>query len=195
MTEILSQRPIFEHIESYLRLNDLLSLVRVDRRMWKKYTLVWYRKVGRKMQTACELGRLDVLRYMEQKDELANKSNKWMMCYAAKNDKLDVMKWLHDRGYGCTYESIHYAAQNGHLESVKWLYDNKMCGFTECTIFAAIINGHLDVVKYLYQMQLFAGIEPTISIIDKAIQSARENKELELEVWLQKYRDGQPIYS
>lgn len=195
MTEILSQRPIFENVELYLSLKDLLSLVRVDRRMWNKYdndALVWYRKVGRKMQTACELGRLDVLRYMEQKGELANKSNKWMMCYAAKNNQLEVIKWLHDRGYGCTHESIHYAAQNGHIESIKWLYDNKICGFTECTIFAAIINGHLDVVKYLYQMQLFAGIEPTIN---KAIQSARENKQRELEVWLQKYRDGQPIYS
>jgi len=44
------------------------------------------------------------------------------MDWAAKNDHLNVVIWLHEnRTEGCTKYAMDWAAKNGYLKIVKWL--------------------------------------------------------------------------
>ncbi|EGZ23321.1 hypothetical protein PHYSODRAFT_380487, partial [Phytophthora sojae] len=72
------------------------------------------------------------------------------MYEAAKNGKLEVVKWLIDRRGNCrrcTTQAMDVAASNGHLDVLKWLHENRKEGCTKFTMGEAAANGHLDVVK------------------------------------------------
>lgn len=89
-------------------------------------------------------GLLDLLKqYLVMSHEPSNKS---MINYAAKNDHLETVKFLHDHGIGAG-DVLHIAADNGHLDIVKWAYN-----YTELRGYAvnmAAHNGHLNVLVWL----------------------------------------------
>ena len=104
---------------------------------------------------AATLGRLDA--FTEDVVEGEYKWTNWDMThtamdFAAGNDHLDVVQWLHLHrpDEGCTIDAMDYAAGNGHLDVVKWLHLNREEGCTTNAMNWAAMNGHFEIVKWLH---------------------------------------------
>jgi len=75
--------------------------------------------------------------------------NTTIMDRAAGYGHLELIKWMHKKGYRCTNRAMNLAAGYGHLEVVKWLYENRTDGRINCAFDWAARNGRLDVLKFL----------------------------------------------
>lgn len=70
---------------------------------------------------------------------------------AAKNNRLDVLKYLvDDKKFKIGNYAVMYAAEYGHFEVVKYLIQ-KGASIHKHTLFHAIKNGHLEIVKYILE--------------------------------------------
>ncbi|KAI9916846.1 hypothetical protein PsorP6_018094 [Peronosclerospora sorghi] len=70
---------------------------------------------------------------------------------AASLGNLELIQWLHSRGYRLTTHVMDDAAARGHLAVVSWLHEN--VANIRCTVAAmdrAAANGHLGVVQFLH---------------------------------------------
>lgn len=132
------------------------------------------------------------------KDSVASQSNveivKWFaektgpMCFsesamdlAAANGHLNVVRYLHDSGYGCSDVAMDDAATNGHLEIVKFLHDNRTEGCTTAAMDGAAKNGRLDVIEWLHEHR-------REGCTDFAMNLAAENNHRHVVQWLHENR-------
>lgn len=69
---------------------------------------------------------------------------------AAAMGNLELVKWLHGRGYKCNERTFALASYHGHLNVMKWLLDHD-CPWDEGTFNSAAKNGNLDNMKWLLE--------------------------------------------
>ena len=126
MSDFLLQRPIFDALERYLSAKDLMRVLSLDKRvheMYKDDVMVWYKYCQGKTILACNFGRLDVIKYMSNKGHTFTVS---AMDQAVIYGQLEIVKWLHEnRNEGCSGHTIDHVAQHGHWEIVRFLKNNR----------------------------------------------------------------------
>lgn len=164
MSEILLQRPIFDALKRYLSSIDLLSLISVDKRVYRQYTndvIIQYIRCNKDVRIACMHGKLNVLQYIMRN----NIGTKLDLCFniANKHGHLHILTWLHENNKteGCTIWTMYDAIKNGHLHIVQWLYENKkeICSDDQMKLNMgyAAASGHLNIVIFLHEMQIVFG--------------------------------------
>lgn len=156
MSEVFSQKPVFDALERYLKRRDLVSLIITDRRFWEKFEndmVFWYKLCDNNVFTTCRIGRLNLVKYA---------------CHKKSNYYKSLQKYEYHQQCGIPYWSqiegrlnltllfeMDVAAAAGHLHIVQWLHENqndtigKIC--SNIAMDAAARNGHLEVVKWLHE--------------------------------------------
>ena len=69
---------------------------------------------------------------------------------AAAGGHLEILKYLHEKGFPWDYRTCRNAARHGHLEVLKYSHE-KGCAWDEGTCSEAAKGGHLDVLKYAHE--------------------------------------------
>lgn len=94
-------------------------------------------------------GNLDVIRWLHRR---GYKFTTREMDEAAKHDHLSDVRFLHEhREEGCTTEAMDAAAARGNLEIVQFLHFNRTEGCTTNAMDGAAKNGYLEVVRFLHE--------------------------------------------
>lgn len=107
------------------------------------------------LQHAIRSSRLDILRYFEA--HCANVQAEWPnisiddAISEAKQQTLEVVEFLHERGAKCTKKAMDAAARAGCLDIVTFLHTYRDEGCSSKALDEAACNGHLEVVRYLYE--------------------------------------------
>ena len=86
--------------------------------------------------------------------------------FAAKNGKLEAVRYLTEKGASCTVDAMDMASLNGHLEIVKYLHLNR----SEGCFLALVVSSrscYFEIVKFLVENGL------GINRIQEAIDSAK----------------------
>jgi hypothetical protein len=65
---------------------------------------------------------------------------------------LEIVKYLHSIGKGCSVDAIDWASTNGHFEIVKYLHKNGG-PFSKDAIDGARENEHFEILQYLHKMR------------------------------------------
>jgi len=98
------------------------------------------------MDVAARYGHLEIVKYLHSKGFECTTD---AMDWAAGNGHLAVVKYLHFNGFECTTRAINVAAGRGYVDVVVFLVYNRKEGCTDDAMFWAIKHGHLDVIKFL----------------------------------------------
>lgn len=99
--------------------------------------------------TVARDGKLDLVQWFHERDYPFGAC---AMNYAAQYGHLDVVKFLHEhRTEGCTVNAMTYAATEGHLEIVKFLHEHRNEGCTTFAMDEAASKGYFDIVKFLHE--------------------------------------------
>lgn len=100
---------------------------------------------------AASKGNFGIIEYLIENasNEIDRDSVNEAMNEASDKGYLDIVKFLHVKGYECTQFAMNRAAENGFLDVVKFLHENRMEGCNELAMNKAAINGHYEIVKYL----------------------------------------------
>ncbi|KAL2913130.1 hypothetical protein HK105_207368 [Polyrhizophydium stewartii] len=105
-----------------------------------------------------------------------------VMDWAAGNNALDCVKWLHaNRTEGCTTDAMDRAAKFNQLDTLKWLHANRTEGCTTDAMDLAAEKGHLGVVEFLHNNR-------TEGCTSRAMLKAAENGHAGVVVFLHRYR-------
>jgi len=99
--------------------------------------------------TICSCGQMELVSSLY--DNGAEGCTSASIDYATINGNLDVVQWLHSKGFGCSTNAMDSAAENGHLAVVQFLHENRLEGCTSAAFKAAVDNDHLDVAQYLFE--------------------------------------------
>jgi hypothetical protein len=76
--------------------------------------------------------------------------DKWVSFYAAQNARLNVLIWLHKRGYVLDkQEAIQQAASIGSVSTVTWLVENTDCVLKAQTFSHFSQRGNITMLKWL----------------------------------------------
>ncbi|KAL2913455.1 hypothetical protein HK105_207067 [Polyrhizophydium stewartii] len=130
---------------------------------------------------AAFLGHIEMLMWLAERMP----NGQWttdVMDWAARNNKLDCVKWLHaNRTEGCTTMAMNYAAEWGHLVMLKWLHANRTEGCTTDAMDLAAKNGHIDAVEFLQNNR-------TEGCTSKAMIKAAKNGHAKVVTFLHKNR-------
>ena len=127
---------------------------------------------------AIEFSNLDNLKWLYQvkRNGTFRIDQKHCMLLAARNGKLNIMKWLHaNKTPSLSSLVFREAALFGSLENLKWLYE-KQCPWNEWTFRDAAKFGSLDNIKWLYKNKC-PWDEYTLRV-------AIKNGSLEIVIWL-----------
>ena len=92
-------------------------------------------------------GYLEVIKYL---DSINAKFTTDAMNWGVRNNRLDIVKWLHEnRNEGCSKVALYFAAMCGHLDLVIFLYENRNEGDITSAISCAVLNKQWDVAEWL----------------------------------------------
>ena len=82
----------------------------------------------------------------------SNTDREFRLMRAANEGRLDVLKWLFEKGCPISRKLCASGAVNsGHVHMLQWMKDNGMTGeWRERHMYSAACNGHLEVVKWLH---------------------------------------------
>jgi len=97
--------------------------------------------------SAAKNGKLDCLKYLHENGCPWDKST---CAYAAVKGHLDCLKYAHENGCPWDKDTCALAAKNGHLDCLKYAHENG-CPWDEDTCASAAVNGHLDCLKYAHE--------------------------------------------
>lgn len=67
---------------------------------------------------------------------------------AIKVGRLDIVRYLHERGYPHKSGAMGLAAHDGQLEIVKFFHENDYPR-TDAAMFSSAVNGHTEVFRFL----------------------------------------------
>ena len=70
---------------------------------------------------------------------------------AAKMNRLDMVRYLHSKGYPWDVYTSQQAVQSGHLEILKYLHENN-CPVDDMICDVAAREGHVEIIQYLHQL-------------------------------------------
>jgi hypothetical protein len=105
------------------------------------------------LKIACTRGRLDILKYIFENnikmncialsmsrasslsDYVSKDIFKHLLEYAIMSENLEVVSYMLDRGFTCTYTTIYMVAQDGQLEILKLLAERRMFKFNKCVFY------------------------------------------------------------
>lgn len=80
-----------------------------------------------------------------------NSLDEYKLCeWAAENEKLSLLKYLHKKGYYWDKNVTYCAATNGDLEMLQYAYENN-CPWDEGTTANAVYGNHFEVLKWLHE--------------------------------------------
>ncbi|KAL2913131.1 hypothetical protein HK105_207369 [Polyrhizophydium stewartii] len=105
-----------------------------------------------------------------------------VMDWAAGNNALDCVKWLHaNRTEGCTTDAMDWAAQKNCIGMLEWLHACRVEGCTTDAMDLAAERGHLWIVGFLHNNR-------TEGCTSKAMLKAAENGHASIVMFLHKCR-------
>ena len=123
-----------------------------------KHVLDWYFTLprdGRVVQAldclagACngtaQGGKLELLKYLGQKGSIFSAN---MCAVAAGKGQLHVVKWLRENGCPWDDSTPRIAAFHGHLSTLKWAHENG-CPWDTATCASAALGGKLEILMWL----------------------------------------------
>ena len=105
-------------------------------------------------EQAAHSGSLEILKYLQTQTQFRGGNecfwSAWSCYYAAQNDHLEILKYLHENG--CRWDTCvcAYAVENGHFEILKYLHENG-CPWSNHICCYAAENGHLEILRYLHE--------------------------------------------
>ena len=80
-----------------------------------------------------------------------NTDREFRLMRAANEGRLDVLKWLFEKGCPIDLKCASGAMNSGHVHILQWMKDNGMTGeLLECHMYLTAGRGHLEVVKWLH---------------------------------------------
>ncbi|KYQ88305.1 hypothetical protein DLAC_11000 [Tieghemostelium lacteum] len=168
--------------------------------------LLLKRKCRTILDQACFAGNIEILEFIYSKSLSKCYFTNHAIDMAAKNGKMNVIRFLVEQfiGMKCIYALVYackggyydivvylcenfpkikhhakamdLAAQGGHLEILKYLYNKWGANFTSRAINKATENGHLETLKYLYSIRPNTNIKCS----SKSMDVASNNGHLEL---------------
>ena len=128
---------------------DLLHLI--SRELAYKFKLtdneIFYRRAVKNPK--CCLALLEYLLELNGHDAEINKR---AMLYAVCGGRIEIVKWLIDKGQKWDSDTIDCIVRQGKIELLILLNENKFDGCGECTTDAmddAALKGHIEIIKYL----------------------------------------------
>lgn len=160
MSEAFSQRPIFDALERYLGPKELGRFLSLDKRIFYSFKddmLVWYKLYKNNVRFLCKHGRIDVIKFMHQRQESLIVHGVWrhhdLVGTAAEYGQLDLLQWLHENKIGDRLytDAMWTAVSNGHLKVVKWLHNNGI--IDPLAMKMAVERGHFDIAKWLHKQK------------------------------------------
>ena len=105
-------------------------------------------------EQAAHSGSLEILKYLQTQTQFRGGNecfwSAWSCYYAAQNDHLEILKYLHENGYPWNIDACYHAAMKGHLDILKYLHENG-CRWDTCVCAYAVENGHFEILKYLHE--------------------------------------------
>ena len=117
--------------------------------------LEWLKSAGYQPHSAlgraAGRGNIDVLRWLLENNGMEDYDDMQYACaYAARNGKLEALKWLREKGCPWSASTIEYASNNLHSDVAKWTIENGCpIDSTTCDIVAS--SGDLETFKYLLE--------------------------------------------
>ena len=100
---------------------------------------------------AFEIGDFNTASTISWALEKCSRSKKKLFCSGmARNGKVGLLKFLHEKGCPWDRETCFWAAKNGHLECLKYLHENR-CPWDKWTCIVAADNGRLECLKYAHE--------------------------------------------
>ena len=148
--------------------------------------LKWFiEEVGAKIHVetivnVSQAGNIDMVNYLLDRYDGA-KTDKRAMNYAAQEGHLDMVRLLHERGWGCTRQAMDSAAGEGHLDVVVWLHENRTEGCSTQAMDSAAMCGHMDMVLWLHENR-------NEGCTSSAMDHAASNGYLHIVTWLHENR-------
>lgn len=94
---------------------------------------------------AAEGGKLELLKYLLEKGSILSATTCAM---AAGTGQLHVVKWLRENGCPWDEKTPRLAAFNGHLSTLKWAHENG-CPWNAGTCASAALGGELEILMWL----------------------------------------------
>jgi len=94
---------------------------------------------------AAEGGKLELLKYLREKGSILSATTCAM---GAGNGQLHVVKWLRENGCPWDEKTPRLAAFNGHLSTLKWAHENG-CPWNAGTCASAALGGELEILMWL----------------------------------------------
>eukprot|EP01133_Synstelium_polycarpum_P008362 gene8362-9822_t len=122
---------------------------------------------------AAKHGRLDIVKRLSDLRNsdglLVARASTSAMDYAAANNHLEVLQWLHaNRSEGMSAVALESAAANNRLDVVQWIVENRSETISKTVIGGAAQGGHIEIVKYLVEE---CGVQVTKETVSFAAKS------------------------
>lgn len=136
--------------------------------------------IARAIDVAAETANWDLLSYLLSYKSTANSEIKILNSVASTGD-LEMVKWAHAQGFGCTMNPILDASVAGSSEIVQWLSFNRADPIdTKLPMDFAALGRHLHVLEWLHHNR-------SEGCSTAAVNHAAVNGDLPMIQWLSQY--------
>lgn len=147
-----------------------------------------YRRI---LKEACEYGSLKIIKWVLSKEYPKNlEHNEYndrpnAMDLAVKNGHIDVIEYLHIKGFKPSFFAVMYAAKNNHLPILIWLYKNTdilnkhKTKEVDYSLAEACKAGNKNIVSWMIDT-----FEYTQDILDLSLHNAMNNCHFEIAKFL-----------
>ena len=120
---------------------------------------------------------LDIVKYIRINEHFRMWHSSTYMKEAARNGRLEIIKYLHSEGVPLDRNLCFYTVRSGNIELIEWLIE-KGCIVDEHLIISAVIRGNLKIVKWL------RSLNPPCMLSKHAFFMAAEYNRLEILIYL-----------
>jgi hypothetical protein len=100
------------------------------------------------MDNAAYNGNLNVIKFLHKK---GYRGTKYTTYNAVISGKLQLIKWFHRKDYKFSQHAMDAAAMLGYLKILKWLNKYRSEGCTSWAFDFSAANGHLRILKWLHE--------------------------------------------